>query len=91
VVAAIASVRLDAEALAGDLDATVVAQLLERGSDNGRLSGVLQALERGPMTADQVATACGVRAYEASALLSELEIDGLANLTDGGVYRLDRR
>jgi predicted Rossmann fold nucleotide-binding protein DprA/Smf involved in DNA uptake len=84
-------VHLDAEALAGDLDATVVARLLERGSDNGRVSGVLQALERGPMTADQVARDCGVRVYEASALLSELEIDGLATLTGGGVYRLNRR
>ena len=91
VVAAIATVHLDAEALAGDLDATLVARLLERGSDNGRVSGVLQALERGPMTADQVAKDCGVRVYEASALLSELEIDGLATLTGGGVYRLNRR
>ncbi len=91
VVVAIATVHLDAEALAGDLDAAVIARLLERGSDNGRLSGVLQALERGPMTADQVAKVCGVRVYEASALLSELEIDGLATLTGGGVYRLDRR
>ena len=91
VVVAIATVHLDAEALAGDLDATVVARLLERGSDNGRLSGVLQALERGPMTADQVAKDCGVRVYEACALLSELEVDGLATLTGGGVYRLDRR
>src|SRR5665647_543800 len=64
----------------------VVARLLERGSDNGRVSGVLQALERGPMTADQVARDCGVRVYEACALLSELEIDGLATLTGGGVY-----
>jgi DNA processing protein len=91
VVAAIAGVPLDAETLGGDLDTAQVARLLERRSDNGRLSGVLQALERGPMTADQVAKDCGVRVYEASALLSELEVDGLANLTDGGVYRLDRR
>jgi DNA processing protein len=91
VVAAIATVHLDAGALAGDLEAAAVARLLERGSDNGRVAGVLQALERGPMTADQVANVCGVRVYEASALLSELEIDGLATLTAGGVYRLDRR
>jgi len=91
VVAAIATVQLDAEALAGDLDMAAVARLLERGSDNGRLAGVLQALERGPMTADQVAKACGVRVNEASALLSELEVDGLATLTGGGVYRLDCR
>ena len=90
VVVAIATVHLDPEALAGDLDAAVVARLLERGSDNGRVCGVLQALERGPMTADQVAKDCGVRVYEASALLSELEIDGLATLTGGGVYRLNR-
>jgi len=91
VVVAIATVHLDAETLAGDLDAAVVARLLERGSDNGRVSGVLQALERGPMTADQVAIDCKVRVNEACALLSELEIDGLATLTGGGVYRLTRR
>jgi len=91
VVVAIATVHLDAETLAGDLDAAVVARLLERGSDNGRVSGVLQALERGPMTADQVAIDCKVRVNEACALLSELEIDGLATLTGGGVYRLNRR
>ena len=90
IVAAIATVHLDAETLAGDLDAAAVARLLEPGSDNGRMSGVLQALERGPMTADQVASACGVRVYEACALLSELEVDGLAVLTGGGVYRLHR-
>jgi len=91
VVAAIATIQLDAEALTGHLDTSEVARLLERGSDNGRVSGVLQALERGPMTADQVASTCGVRVYEACALLSELEVDGLATLTDGGVYRLNRR
>ena len=91
VVAAITTVPLDTEALDGDLDQTVVARLLERGSDNGRLSRVLRALERGPMTADQVAKDCGVRVHEASALLSELEVDGLASLTGGGVYRLERR
>jgi DNA processing protein len=90
VVVAISTVHLDPETLAGDLDAIAVARLLQRGSDNGRVAGVLQALERGPMTADQVAKDCGVRVYEASALLSELEIDGLATLTDGGVYRLHR-
>jgi len=91
VVAAVATAPLDAAALAGGLDRAVVARLLERGSDNGRRSGVLRALERGPMTADQVAIDCKVRVYEACALLSELEIDGLATLTDGGVYRLTRR
>jgi DNA processing protein len=91
VVAAIATLDLDPGALAGDLEPGMVARLLEPGSDNGRLSGVLQALERGPMTADQVAQACRVRVYEASALLSELEVDGLASLTGGGVYRLNRR
>jgi DNA processing protein len=90
VVAAIATVQLDADALAGDFDRAAVARLLERGSDNGRLAGVLQALERGPMTVDQIAKDCGVRVHEASALLSELEVDGLATLTGGGVYRLDR-
>ena len=91
VVAAIAGAPLDAVALAGGLDRAVVARLLERGSDNGRRSGVLRALERGPMTADQVAIDCEVRVHEACALLSELEIDGLATLTGGGVYRLTRR
>jgi DNA processing protein len=91
VVAAIATAPLDAEALAGALDKAAVARLLERGSDNGRRSGVLRALERGPMTADQVAKDCAVRVYEACALLSELEIDGLATLTGGGLYRLKRR
>jgi DNA processing protein len=91
VVAAIAAVGLDPQALAGDLDTSMVARLLEEGSDNGRLSVVLQALERGAMTADQVSRDCGLRVYEASALLSELEVDGLASLTSGGVYRLNRR
>jgi predicted Rossmann fold nucleotide-binding protein DprA/Smf involved in DNA uptake len=68
-----------------------VAELLERGSDNARLSAVLRALERGPMSVDQVARECGLRAHQASALLSELEIDGLATATGGAVYRLDRR
>ncbi len=91
VVAAIATMPLGPESLADPLDTRAVARLLEKGSDNGRVCGVLRALERGPMTADQVAKDCGVRVYEASALLSELEVDGLATLTDGGVYRLKRR
>lgn len=91
VVAAIATMPLGPESLADHFDASEVARVLKEGSDNGRVCGVLQALERGPMTADQVAKDCGVRVYEASALLSELEVDGLATLTDGGVYRLKRR
>jgi DNA processing protein len=91
VMAAISTVQLDAGALTGGLEAGTVARLLEGGSDNRKVSGVLRALERGPMTADQVARECGVRVYEASALLSELEIDGLATLSGGGVYRLKRR
>jgi DNA processing protein len=91
VVAAIATMPLGSESLADDFDTSAVTRLLEKGSDNGRVCGVLRALERGPMTADQVAKDCGVRVYEASALLSELEVDGLATLTDGGVYRLKRR
>jgi len=91
VVAAIATMPLGSESLADHFDTSLVARLLEKGSDNGRVCGVLRALERGPMTADQVAKDCGVRVYEASALLSELEVDGLATLTDGGVYRLKRR
>jgi DNA processing protein len=90
-VAAIATMPVGPESLAGHFDTRAVARLLEKGSDNGRVCGVLRALERGPMTADQVAKDCGVRVYEASALLSELEVEGLATLTDGGVYRLKRR
>ena len=91
VVAAIATMPLGPESLADHFGTSPIARLLEKGSDNGRVCGVLRALERGPMTADQVAKDCGVRVYEASALLSELEVDGLATLTDGGVYRLKRR
>ena len=91
VIDAIATVRLrDAAELAGDLDPGVIASLLEGGSDCGRQAGVLQALDRGAMTADQVAKACGLRIHEAGALLSELEVDGLVALHDGGVYRLRR-
>jgi DNA processing protein len=91
VVHAIATVRLpDAAELAGDLDPQVIAALLQEGSDCGRQAGVLQALERGAMTADQVARTCGLRIHEAGALLSELEVDGLVALHDGGVYRLRR-
>ena len=88
---AIAAARLPGvEELCGDLDTAVVASLLEAGSDCGRQTGVLQALGRGAMTADQVAQACGLRIHEAGALLSELEVDGLVALHDGGVYRLRR-
>lgn len=88
---AIATVRLPgAEELAGDVDPEVVATLLEGGSDCGRQAGVLQALGRGSMTADEVAKACDLRIHEAGALLSELEVDGLVALHDGGVYRLRR-
>lgn len=88
---AIATVRLpDAEELAGGVEPGLIASLLERGSDSGRQAGVLEALDRGSMTADQVARACGLRVHEAGALLSELEVDGLVALHDGGVYRLRR-
>jgi DNA processing protein len=88
---AIATVRLPSpEELAGEADLRVVAALLETGSDSGRQADVLQALERGSMTADQLAEACGLRIHEAGALLSELEVDGLVRLHDGGVYRLRR-
>jgi DNA processing protein len=91
VVDAIATVRLpDAAELAGDVDPGVIASLLEGGSDCARQTGVLQALERGPMSVDQVAKACGLPVHEAGALLSELEVDGLVGLHDGGVYRLRR-
>ena len=91
VVDAIATVRLPSAAdLAGDVDPAVVASLLEVGSDCGRQTGVLQALGRGSMTADEVAKACGLRIHQAGALLSELEVDGLVALHDGGIYRLRR-
>jgi DNA processing protein len=90
-VRAIASVRLpEAEGIAGDLDPALVERLLEAGSDNGRLAGVLRVLERGAMSADQVAAVCRLRVPEASALLSELEVDGLVSVQPGGVYRLRR-
>ena len=90
VIAAIASVPVDA-VTSGDGGMDAILQLLARGSDNGRLANVLRALERGAMTADQVAAACGLRAHEACALLSELEVEGLATVTGGGVYRLSLR
>ena len=90
VIAAIASIPVGAVA-SGDLGTDAIAQLLARGSDNGRLANVLRALERGAMTADQVAVACELQAHEACALLSELEVEGLATMTGGGVYRLALR
>jgi DNA processing protein len=56
----------------------------------GRFTGVLSALERTPLTADQVAEECGVRVQVAAALLSELEIEGLVAPAGGGAYRLRR-
>ncbi len=91
VVKAIATVRLpDCEELSGDVDPRVVRQLLEAGSDSGKVASVLKALDGGALTADQVAACCNLKAHEAAALLSELEVDGLAALGDGGVYRLRR-
>jgi DNA processing protein len=91
VVSAIATVRLPpSEELSGDLSAQLVRELLETGSDSGRLASVLQALEGGEMTADEISRLCELRVHVAAALLSELEIDGLAQLGDGGAYRLRR-
>jgi DNA processing protein len=91
VVDAIATVRLpDPEDLAGDLDPGVITALLERSSGCGRQTSVLQALDRGAMTAGQVAKECGLRIHEAGAMLGELEVDGLVALHEGGVYRLRR-
>jgi DNA processing protein len=64
--------------------------LLERGSDTARVAEVLAALELGALNADQVAARCSLAAQEVAALLSQLEIDGLAQLCDGGLYRLRR-
>jgi predicted Rossmann fold nucleotide-binding protein DprA/Smf involved in DNA uptake len=51
---------------------------------------VLDALERAPLTADQVAEACGLRVQAAAALLSELEIEGLVSAGGAGTYRRRR-
>jgi DNA processing protein len=56
----------------------------------GPVSAVLRVLERGPMTADQLAVRSGLAVSQACAVLSELEIDGVVRLTDGGRYRLLR-
>lgn len=91
VVDAIATVRLPSpEELAGDVDPEEIAALLRKGSDTGRQADVMKALGRGSMTADQVAGACRLRVQQVGALLSELEIDGLVALHEGGVYRLRR-
>jgi DNA processing protein len=90
VLAAIAGVRLDPELLAGDVDGAVVARLLGARSDDGRLAAVLRALERAALTVDEVAAACRLRVPEAAALLSDLEIEGLAARSAQGTYRLRR-
>ena len=51
---------------------------------------MLRALDGGLVTVDEVAGACGLRVPEAAALLSELEIEGLAALSGPGRYRLRR-
>ena len=56
----------------------------------GRFTGVLSALERASLTADQVAEECGLRVHIAAALLSELEIEGLVAPAGAGTYRLRR-
>ncbi len=87
---AVAGVELDAELLAGDVGADTVARLLEARSDDGRLAAVLRALDGGVFTVDAVAAACGLGVSEAAALLSELEIEGLAAMSGPGTYRLRR-
>ena len=90
VVTALTGVKLDPELLAGDAAPEVVARLLEARSDDGRLAAVLRALDGGLATVDDVAAACGLRVPEAAALLSELEVEGLAALSGPGAYRLRR-
>jgi predicted Rossmann fold nucleotide-binding protein DprA/Smf involved in DNA uptake len=71
------------------VDPAIVASLLQRShGPSGPLAAVAEVLARAPMTIDQVAAACGIAVQEAAALLSELEVDGLVRVTDGGVYRL---
>lgn len=87
---AVAGVKLDPWLLAGDVGAATVARLLEARTDDGRLAAVLRALDGGLVTVDEVAGACGLRVPEAAALLTELEIEGLAALSGPGRYRLRR-
>lgn len=87
---ALAGVKLDPDLLAGDVAAATVARLLQTRSDDGRLAAVLRALDGGMVTVDDVAAACGLRIPEAAALLTELEIEGLAAVSAPGAYRLRR-
>lgn len=90
VVAAIAGVRFEGEEPAGELPSTALACLLEARCDDGRLTSVMTVLEKAPATADEVADACGLRVQVAAALLSELEIEGLAVPAGAGAFRLRR-
>ena len=63
---------------------------LSRLVAGGRFTGVLGALERSPLTADQVAQECGLRVHVAAAILGELEIEGLVAAVGAGAYRLRR-
>jgi DNA processing protein len=65
-----------------------IVELLRARSDAVETAAVLDALLTGSMTADQVAEFCGLPVHVATALLSEAEVDGLAELETGGVYRL---
>jgi DNA processing protein len=68
------------------------AQILPSAPDDctNPVTRILDSLRCGPMTADQVSQRCGVPVYRAVAALSELEVEGLVRLVDGGVYRLRR-
>lgn len=87
---AIAGVKLDPALLGGDADPAAVTRLLQARSDDGRLATVLRALDDGALTVDGVAATCGLRVPDAAALLSELEVEGLAAMTGPGTYRLRR-
>ena len=64
--------------------------LLTGRAEGNRLLTVLDALERAPLTADQVAESCGLRVQTAAAILSELEIEGLVSPAGAGTYRRRR-
>ena len=68
--------------------AAAEALVLDHGG--GAVREVLRALERGPLTVDELARRCRMPAAKAAAAASELEVDGLARRGEGGRYRLRR-
>jgi DNA processing protein len=89
VMAAIAATPLpDHGDVDGGLGGTLLARLFGPDGRPTPAGMVAQELARGEADADQVARGCGIGASEAAALLSELEVDGFAELARGGRYRL---